>query len=192
MPGKKKSSKKSGKKDSNTTTTILSITSPTIIDDKKPIPTICINVNEQNNNSVDYPTATKPGVLQCLPEIFTDIEVGSRNAINHSLNDTCITGDLYKPYIFGKFSLFSFSFQTPPEFSIHLSVYLHSHRFEIECGFFISIYRWKNSRYKIFSIIKIPKLKPKNWNSFLELIHVTLSHVMLSKKQVCVFEKIQK
>lgn len=107
MPDKNKkntkNTNKSKKTNNNTTTTILSITSPISPDEKIPIPTICINVNEQNNNSVNLAT-TKAGVLNCLPEIFTDIEKNHRrNSINNNLNEKCIKGDLYKPYIFGKF-----------------------------------------------------------------------------------------
>lgn len=75
------------------------------------IPTICIDVNEMNNNNycnnnnfnnnnlgVTH-TNGKHGVLNCLPDIFTDIDLNGRNGLNgHYLKD-----DLYKPYIIGKF-----------------------------------------------------------------------------------------
>lgn len=71
------------------------------------IPTICIDVNEKNNNnlcnnnnnslSVTQPIG-KHGVLTCLPDIFTEIDLNNRNGLNgHYLKD-----DLYKPYILGK------------------------------------------------------------------------------------------
>lgn len=70
------------------------------------IPTICVNVNEHNNNTIGLVPGSKQGILQCLPEIFTDIEINGRNnTINNSLtglNDNYIKDELYKPYIFGK------------------------------------------------------------------------------------------
>lgn len=86
----------------NTKTTVLSITSP-ILDDKMPIPTICINVNEQNNNTIGL-APSKAGILQCLPEILTDIDINRNNSINNDLNNAIVKGDFYKPYIFGKFN----------------------------------------------------------------------------------------
>lgn len=83
-------------------------TSPIAKDEKCPIPTICVNVNELNNNTI--PTS-KQSILKCLPEIFTDIELNShKSKNNNNLKDSYIKGDLYKPYIFGKFCLFSLFF----------------------------------------------------------------------------------
>lgn len=71
------------------------------------IPTICIDVNEKNNNNIcnnnnNSLSVTQPigkhGVLTCLPDIFTEIDLNNRNGLNgHYLKD-----DLYKPYILGK------------------------------------------------------------------------------------------
>lgn len=75
------------------------------------IPTICIDVNEKNNNNICNndnnnnnslgvkQSNGKHGVLNCLPDIFTEIDLNGRNGLNgHYLKD-----DLYKPYIIGKF-----------------------------------------------------------------------------------------
>lgn len=78
---------------------------PTITD-KCPVPTICINVTETNNNTIDSLTTApmRPNRLQCLPEILTDIEMnGEKTKVKHHLNEAFVQGDLYKPYIFGKF-----------------------------------------------------------------------------------------
>lgn len=66
---------------------------------KSPIPTIVMNLNEQNNNSINTLPPSKQGTLQCLPEMFTDIDLENHN----NLNDPYINGDLYKSFIFGKF-----------------------------------------------------------------------------------------
>lgn len=71
------------------------------------IPTISFDINEKNNNNIcnnnNSQKVTQPsgkhGVLKSLPDIFTEIDLNSRNGINgHYLKD-----DLYKPYIIGKF-----------------------------------------------------------------------------------------
>lgn len=85
----------------NTKTTVLSITSP-VLDDKTPIPTICINIDERNKNTIGLVQSTKAGILQCLPEIFNDIDIRRSNSINNNLNNAIVKGDFYKPYIFGK------------------------------------------------------------------------------------------
>lgn len=88
MPNQNRSPKKSS-------TTPTTPPTPTI-------PTICISVNEQNNNSLTkcdpYTTNGKAGILNCLPEIFTDIDLNGNGGIsaNYLKNGT------YKPYIFGK------------------------------------------------------------------------------------------
>lgn len=91
----------------NTKTAVLSITSP-VSDDKMPIPTICINVDERNNNNNTIGLASTKArkILQCLPEIFTNNDINRGNSINNHLNNNVIVkGDLYKPYIFGKFKI---------------------------------------------------------------------------------------
>lgn len=72
---------------------------PLDIDPSTAIPTICISVNEQNNNTIGKPTNGKAGVLNCLPDIFTDIDIGNRNEINANY----LMNDPYKSYMFGKF-----------------------------------------------------------------------------------------
>lgn len=67
---------------------------------------IFVHVNEQNNNSIissnnAVTTNTKPGMLQGLPEMFTDIDLNG----NSHLNGAFISGDLYKSYVIGKFFL---------------------------------------------------------------------------------------
>lgn len=77
--------------------------------DKCSIPTICINVSETNNNTIDSLSSppVRPNLLQCLPEILTDIELnGEKTKMNHNLSEAFVKGDLYKPYIFGKLSIF--------------------------------------------------------------------------------------
>lgn len=74
---------------------------------KYPVLAIVTNMNEQNNNSINTLSTTKQGILQCSPEMFTDIDLTNHN----HLNDPYIDGDLYKSYIFGKCLLF-------PSFSI--------------------------------------------------------------------------
>lgn len=73
------------------------------------IPTTCIDVNEKNNNIIcnnnnNSLVVTQPygkhGTLNCLPDIFTDVDLNSRN----ELNGQYLKDDLYKPYIIGKFS----------------------------------------------------------------------------------------
>lgn len=82
------------------TTTTLTNTSPAISPTKYPQlhddDAIVVNVHEPNNNII---AASKPGVLQCLPEMFTDIDLTNHN---HKLNNSYINGDLYKSYIMGK------------------------------------------------------------------------------------------
>lgn len=97
MPGFKKNNRLD-----QTPTANLSAVSAT---DKCPIPTICINVSETNNNTIDtLSPSSRQSILQCLPEILTDIERnGQNNKTTINLNDTFVKGDLYKPYIFGKF-----------------------------------------------------------------------------------------
>lgn len=64
------------------------------------IPTICISVNEQNNNNIEKaPANGKAGVLHCLPEIFTDVDLSSRN----ELNGKYLKNDPFRSYMFGKF-----------------------------------------------------------------------------------------
>lgn len=84
----------------NTKTTVSSIPSP-VLDDKISIPTICLHVDEQNNNTIGL-ASTKAGILQCLPEIFDDIDINRTNSIKNNLNNAIVKGDFYKPYIFGK------------------------------------------------------------------------------------------
>lgn len=94
--------KKNAQDVSTITTTTLSNTSPPPSakeNGKLPIPTIVVNMNEQNNNTINTLPPSKQGILQCLPEIFTDIDLTNSN----HLNGTYISGDLYKPYILGKF-----------------------------------------------------------------------------------------
>lgn len=89
-------------KPSNTNTTTLT-TSPTPQHTEKcEIPTICVNVNEHNNNTIGLVPGSKQGILQCLPEIFTDIENNERNTKHNNLNGNYIRDEIYKPYIFGK------------------------------------------------------------------------------------------
>lgn len=64
------------------------------------LPTILLNMSEQNNNSINALTGPKQGILQCLPEMFTAIDFDSHKHINGPY----INGDLYKSYIFGKFN----------------------------------------------------------------------------------------
>lgn len=90
--------------------------STTINTDPAVIPTISIGANELNNN--DYGNNNnnynyyrnnnkniiplnnnKSGVLHCLPDIFTDIDLNNRNEINANY----LMDDLYKPYLYGKF-----------------------------------------------------------------------------------------
>lgn len=59
-----------------------------------------VNVNEPNNNTISTIPASKQGVLQSFPEMFTDIDLTNHN---NKLNDSYINGDLYKSYILGKF-----------------------------------------------------------------------------------------
>lgn len=73
------------------------------LSDKCSVPTICINVSETNNNTIDTLSPAQHNILNCLPEILTDIERnGQLTKANNNLNETFIKGDLYKPYIFGK------------------------------------------------------------------------------------------
>lgn len=96
------------------TTTLSTPTSQTTKDkdvENSPVPTIVVNINEQNNNSIDTLPTSKKDILQCLPEMFTDIDLANHK----NLNDSYISGDLYKSYIFGKFlhcfsTVFRFSF----------------------------------------------------------------------------------
>lgn len=81
--------------------TTLSPTSQTA-KGKYPVLAIVTNMNEQNNNSINTLSTTKQGILQCSPEMFTDIDLTNHN----HLTDPYINGDLYKSYIFGKFLLF--------------------------------------------------------------------------------------
>lgn len=81
----------------NPITTTASQTTKDI--EKCPVPTIVVNMSEQNNNTINSLPASKQGILQCLPEMFTDIDLANHN----NLNDSYINGDLYKSYIFGKF-----------------------------------------------------------------------------------------
>lgn len=84
----------------NTNTTIIpSITSQTAKENGKyPVPNIVNNMHELNNNSINTLSASKLGVLQCTPELFTDIDLTNHN----HLTGPYIGGDLYKSYIFGK------------------------------------------------------------------------------------------
>lgn len=60
------------------------------------VPTIVVDVNEPNNNSI---STSKQGILNGLPEAFTDIDI----VTNHNnLSDHAYINDLYKSYIFGK------------------------------------------------------------------------------------------
>lgn len=67
------------------------------------LPTIVLNMSEQNNNTINALSAPKQGILQCLPEMFTAIDFESHKHINGPY----ISGDLYKSYIFGKFIRYS-------------------------------------------------------------------------------------
>lgn len=60
------------------------------------VPTIIVNMNEQNNNSIN---TSKQGILHGLPETFTDIDLVNHNKLN---DHPYINGDLYKSYIYGK------------------------------------------------------------------------------------------
>lgn len=86
------------------TTTLSTPTTQTTIENGKsplpiisPLPTIVVNMNEQNNNSIN---TSKPGILHGLPEMFTDIDLVNHNNLS---DHPYINGDLYKSYIFGKF-----------------------------------------------------------------------------------------
>lgn len=91
----------------STATTALSNTSPATSPTKGnayPIldNPIFVHVNEQNNNTIigsnNALTTTKPGMLNGLPEMFTDVDLS-----NHShLNGSFINDDLYKSYVLGK------------------------------------------------------------------------------------------
>lgn len=91
---------KKNKKGISAITTTLSTTSQTPKDNEKcPVPTIVVNMSEQNNNTINSLPASKQGILHGLPEMFTDIDLEKHN----NINDAYINGDLYKSYIFGKF-----------------------------------------------------------------------------------------
>lgn len=95
--------KKNSQDVSTITTTTLSNTSPSAPPAKEngklPIPTIVLNMNEQNNNTINTLPPSKQGILQCLPEMFTDIDLTNQT----HLNGAYINDDLYKSYILGKF-----------------------------------------------------------------------------------------
>lgn len=111
MANTRRNSHDTGKVTATTATTALSNTSPLTQSPAKGNNTypildnpIFVHVNEQNNNTIiggnnALTTPAKPGVLQGLPEMFTDIDLA-----NHShLNGSFIDDNLYKSYVLGKF-----------------------------------------------------------------------------------------
>lgn len=116
MPNSKKNTK-------NITTTLSTPTAKDI--DKCPVPTIVVNMSEQNNNTINTLPASKQGILQCLPEMFTDIDIENHN----NINDPYINGDLYKSYIFGK------SHTHTKHLTFNFNIFLISRNFQSDRAF---------------------------------------------------------
>lgn len=109
MANTRRNSHDTGKIAAATATTALSNTSPMTQSPAKgnayPIldNPIFVHVDEQNNNTIidsnnALTASTKPGMLNGLPEVFTDIDLANHN----HLNGGYIDDNLYKSYVIGK------------------------------------------------------------------------------------------
>lgn len=102
MANTRRNSHDTGKVAAATATTALSNTSPAK-GNAYPILDNPIFVHEQNNNTIigsnnALTAPAKPGMLNGLPEVFTDIDLANHN----HLNGAYIDDNLYKSYVLGK------------------------------------------------------------------------------------------